>query len=576
MQKTILLIAIIAIHISSINIYAGTYSGGAGTLGDPYQIATTADLIELSNTPTDWGLIRFIQTADIVFDANPQNVDWDGDGTATWDSEDQLGFSPIGNSILRFYSYYEGNTYSISNLYINRPSSDYIGLFGYFGNIHQVKRITNLGLINVNIIGRDNVGGLCGYGYYQGEINNCYTSGNVVGSNNVGGLIGQMFAYSTNNYSSASVTGVNAVGGLIGEAVYKISNSFSNGNVIGLENSDKVGGLVGEAIGEINYCYSTGDVSSSGNNVGGFLGMISSENELITNCYSSGKVTRTAGTGAAYGCFVGAVSEDLQINVYIKNCYSTGSLFLSDSGDQTFKAFFGSGHISLNQDGDCFQNCFVEVNDGDVFLPVIDWYSEDGVGPLPSNKTAAEMKTQATFTGWDFGTDSTDWVMSSPIAFDGYPTFRWTGGYSVAPNAGNIDSLPNLVWVAENSSRWASTYTQTADINMWTVPSWDGNKGWTPIGNSGNVFDGSYDGNNFKISNLYINRPDTDYIGLFGYPDYSTISNLGLINVNIIGKDNVGGLVGYNANDVSVSTCYCTGSVSGGAKVGGLIGANNA
>jgi hypothetical protein len=31
-------------------LFAGTYSGGAGTSADPYQIGTTGDLIELSNT----------------------------------------------------------------------------------------------------------------------------------------------------------------------------------------------------------------------------------------------------------------------------------------------------------------------------------------------------------------------------------------------------------------------------------------------------------------------------------------------------------------------------------------------
>ncbi len=74
---------------------APPYSGGSGTSGDPYQIANTDDLIELSNTSDDWG-DYFIQTANIDFGADETAVDWDGDGSASWDAEDQLGFHRLG------------------------------------------------------------------------------------------------------------------------------------------------------------------------------------------------------------------------------------------------------------------------------------------------------------------------------------------------------------------------------------------------------------------------------------------------------------------------------------------------
>ena len=61
--------------------FTQTYSGGSGTEADPYQIANATDLIYLSNHSGDWAKY-FIQTADITFDANEENVDWDGDGSA--------------------------------------------------------------------------------------------------------------------------------------------------------------------------------------------------------------------------------------------------------------------------------------------------------------------------------------------------------------------------------------------------------------------------------------------------------------------------------------------------------------
>lgn len=84
---------------------AQSYSGGNGTAGDPYRIATVQDLITLSRTESHWSgtpidynnvYKYFVQTADIVFNSNPQLVDWNNDGQSNWSAEDQLGFTPIG------------------------------------------------------------------------------------------------------------------------------------------------------------------------------------------------------------------------------------------------------------------------------------------------------------------------------------------------------------------------------------------------------------------------------------------------------------------------------------------------
>src|SRR6056297_3611703 len=89
------------------NLFAA-YSGGSGTSDDPYQIATTADLIELSNNSGDWGKY-FKQKADITFDADETQVDWDGDGTLEHGSggDDTFGFSPIGNNSTNFTGSYD-------------------------------------------------------------------------------------------------------------------------------------------------------------------------------------------------------------------------------------------------------------------------------------------------------------------------------------------------------------------------------------------------------------------------------------------------------------------------------------
>ncbi len=161
------------------------------------------------------------------------------------------------------------------------------------------------------------------------------------------------------------------------------------------------------------------------------------------------------------------------------------------------------------------------------------------------------------------------------------------GQTATAPSSGDgtsgdpyqITSLENLYWIGENSSRWGYYYIQTADIDASETASWFSNGsggyyGWTSIGNNPNYFTGSYNGNVHTIDGLYINRPGSDYQGLFGGAYEATISNLGVKNAVITGRHYAGGLVGYNYNNSTVTNCYFTGSVTGGYHVGGLVGDN--
>jgi len=123
---------------------------------------------------------------------------------------------------------------------------------------------------------------------------------------------------------------------------------------------------------------------------------------------------------------------------------------------------------------------------------------------------------------------------------------------------------------------------------------------WEPIGDQGFPFSGSLDGQNFKITNFYINNSNIGQpTGLFGeVAAASLIQNLvieavevrGSDNVGVLagvnkgvikhvgvtgtvyGQDRVGGLIGLNESEISFS--YNTGSVNGENDVGGLVGYN--
>ena len=99
-------------------------------------------------------------------------------------------------------------------------------------------------------------------------------------------------------------------------------------------------------------------------------------------------------------------------------------------------------------------------------------------------------------------------------------------------------------------------------------------EGWTPIGTSANPFKGTFNGNGYVISNLYINTTaSTTNVGLFGV--CNTLKNVGVENAYVYAPnaDYVGILTGSNRFHANtVTNCYSSGNVVGRSSVGGLGG----
>ncbi|WP_320054788.1 MBG domain-containing protein [uncultured Acetobacteroides sp.] len=169
--------------------------------------------------------------------------------------------------------------------------------------------------------------------------------------------------------------------------------------------------------------------------------------------------------------------------------------------------------------------------------------------------------------GTNYGDVVTFTTMPAPVA----PS----AGDGSASNPYQIATLSDLNWLSQTSSVWNKNFIQTADIDASATSSWNGGKGFSPIGNtSTTVFSGSYNGLGHTISGLTINRPTSGYIGLFGVTNHATIQNLGLTGCSVYGNRYTGGLVGYNTTQSTVSSSYATGTVSGNDAVGGLVGDN--
>ena len=108
---------------------------------------------------------------------------------------------------------------------------------------------------------------------------------------------------------------------------------------------------------------------------------------------------------------------------------------------------------------------------------------------------------------------------------------------------------------------------------------WTSGGGWLPIGVGGVSFSATFEGNDHTIANLFIdygkraasNIPIPFVAGLFGVSE-GDIHRIGLVDMDVSGGYNVGGLVGENEGNITGG--YATGSVSGDHGVGGLAGDN--
>jgi len=120
---------------------------------------------------------------------------------------------------------------------------------------------------------------------------------------------------------------------------------------------------------------------------------------------------------------------------------------------------------------------------------------------------------------------------------------------------------------------WDNCFILKADLDWGGLP-------LTPVGNDTTPFTGVFDGGGHTIRNAFINLPDEDYVGLFGFVVGAQIRNLNAENLNITGRYYVGGLIGKVDKEWGdppefgsvISSCSATGSVSGKYDIGGLVG----
>ena len=345
---------------------SGSYFTGAGTSeDDPYLIKTAADLAKLAEL-VNAGTAPYAN-GDIYY--RLQN------DLELSDYASGEGWTPIGTGSTKpFKGTFDGNDQTITGLVVNRPGTNYIGLFGY---LYIESKVHNLCISDANIQGKDYVGGIAGYswgakvencaisnsisgtasvggivGYASsGTIQNCYSTGSVTGTGNyVGGIIGYIeYDVTTvqNCYSDSSISGGNAVGGIAGYVYQsKVQNCYSIGSVLGAR---YVGGVAGDVSGgTIQNCYSTSSVTGTDEYVGGIAGVLSSSG-TAKNCVALNPSINAETYN--FGRVVGSSSSGILLNNYafshIPGTWANKGTGAKDGADVTSETLFGANFWTM-------------------------------------------------------------------------------------------------------------------------------------------------------------------------------------------------------------------------------------
>jgi hypothetical protein len=115
---------------------------------------------------------------------------WDPIGTyGMWDAYQRKWIGEM------FKGAFYGRGHQIRSIFVNRPGDPQVGLFGH---VNQ-GLLDDVGVVNSAVTGGDNVGGLVGWSSYS-TISNCYYSGSVTGGAFVGGLAGFYHGRLSNSY----------------------------------------------------------------------------------------------------------------------------------------------------------------------------------------------------------------------------------------------------------------------------------------------------------------------------------------------------------------------------------------
>ncbi|MBG6080642.1 filamentous hemagglutinin family protein [Rubrivivax gelatinosus] len=550
--------------------------------------------------------------------------DIDASATAAWNGG--AGFVPLAS----FSGDLLGLGHAVDRLTIQRPGADSVGLFSRLDGT-----ASDLTLSNVRIGGRSQVGAVAGE--LHGSLLGVNVTGEVSGTGNtVGGVAGSADGATLQQVAStAGVQGSTAVGGLVGRATGTgVSDAYATGAV--QADAGSAGGLIGEVTGSstLTRVYASGRVQ--GSTAGGLVGTGAADTTAANAYWDSGSTAQSASGGdaavsgaadiqaqhytqASYAGFDFTNTWVMlagQTRPMLRSEYSTaiftphalqlmaldrsasyslgtdldlsatlgggdvwgasGFVPVGSSGGTFSGRFDGQGHrisgLNIERAGTNYVGLFGYTQGAtiaDVHLVGGSVTGNDNVGALVGYMQDGTLTGASAQTDVDARSTGESNVGGLVGANDGGAiTASWAGG----DVTGAGYQAGGLVGYNFNGGSISRSYA-TGDV---TGTSTLGGMGYV----GGLVGANGYSGDGGSISGSYatgtVTASSGPVGGFVGHNEGSITDSYATGNVVGLGSSsNIGGFVGVNFANGTITGAYSTGQVSGTTNVGGFAGYNN-
>ena len=573
---------------------------GSGTEADPYVINNASDL-EVFASMVDSG-------EDYTGKYIVLGGDIDLDAIASWNPIGAEGKS-TDNAGKIFNGTFDGKGYTISNLKINANEAVNESNHGLFSTLASNAVVKNVNVTNAAIT-VENKAEVARAGVIAGDatgarIDNCSATGSVKVT-----TTGDKISF------AAGILGRNVKDGIITNCWSDVT--VTSTSTVGTKNS-----------------YAAGIVGMSGNN------------SLVANCATFGNVSASSPQATNYGGQAGGVIGMMAGKQY--NTYATGDVTIGNGGLRQSHVWVGA------LDGQVTTTGMEENSDGTYQYPATgavrtaNYYASDVTLKMDvyngSNKTSNTLETKA--LGYPGTTMNVDTVMS-PIATTkanmAKTTFAdtlnmniqevsniikaygiediqlrdwqmvkskalpngevWTSGEidaSIFAGGTGTEADPYLIKTTDQLNAFAGSLNAKIDytgayIALDNDITLTGT--WNPIGGSDYLFNGTFDGKDYKISGMTLGTKDAPaaldsenlYIGLFGIlGPKSVVKNVNLTEVSLYttyaATAYLGGIAGVTQGSTSrgdytgaiIDNCTVSGALShtgekGNQFVGGIAG----
>ncbi len=420
-------------------------------------------------------------------------------------------------------------------------------------------------------------GGFVGLGY-GGTIKNCFALGNVNARGYSGGFAGRS-VYSGNAYENCYAAGVVTVSGEQGNGFIsgnKPDSAFQYDQSKGVTNcyfnsasaSAEAYGAVGKSLDEMK--------------TDSFLTAISGSDSGVwaREADKNGGLPYLLGVAVPETAVTAQITVKLAIASYDKNGYTFNRM-----GDVITVTMDSNGNTRLVDLMDEAQRqglltySYATTSTFGRFIHTINGRAVDApdgwmftVNDTLSNVSASLATVQ--------NGDQVLWFEgTTENRFQG-PSWEELTGTPAAISWVDIETVDDLLALAKatDAETLGKNYRLKADLNLKDTP-------FNGIGSAGQPFTGMFDGQGHTISHVTVNAPEGENVGFFNAIKGATIRDLKLVDVEITGKTNVGGLAGsaqvqLDSDDLSknvanlIGGCSVSGTVTGTKNVGGLVGLN--